>query len=218
VEQHNLVKQAKTALAELDRITSKGAGASKKSSQKHKKEATATAEAPEPYLPAMYQLDLKKAREAAENARGKAESAAQDMFHFYANSLSIDVEYAWNKIVQERTQSNPYTDLQGISRKRPRELSRKAFDDCVMFHLLTMFPNNMAEQERYYLTNMLKKLQHISSTPTLSSCHAGTTAQVPRCPPQSWQMFHSLRLTWRVTFCGCAHLHGRTTSTFTRKV
>ncbi len=31
-----------------------------------------------------------------------------------------------------------------------------------MFHLLTVFPNNAAEQERYYLTNMLKKPQRIS--------------------------------------------------------
>jgi hypothetical protein len=32
----------------------------------------------------------------------------------------------------------------------------------MLFHLLTMFPNNAAEQERYYITNVLKKPQHIS--------------------------------------------------------
>ena len=53
-------------------------------------------------------------------------------------------------------------DLQGISRKGPRGLLRKAFDDCIMFQLLTVFPNNVAEQERYYLTNVLKKPQHVS--------------------------------------------------------
>jgi hypothetical protein len=57
---------------------------------------------------------------------------------------------------------NPYTDLQGISKKGPRGPLHKSFDDCVMFHLLTMFPNNVAEQERYYLTNVLKKPQRIS--------------------------------------------------------
>ena len=31
-----------------------------------------------------------------------------------------------------------------------------------MFHLLTMFPNNAAEQERYYITNVLKKPQRVS--------------------------------------------------------
>jgi hypothetical protein len=32
----------------------------------------------------------------------------------------------------------------------------------MMLHLLTVFPNNAAEQERYYLTNVLKKPQSIS--------------------------------------------------------
>jgi hypothetical protein len=30
-----------------------------------------------------------------------------------------------------------------------------------MFHLLTVFPNNAAEQEKYYLSNMLKKPQRV---------------------------------------------------------
>jgi hypothetical protein len=34
-------------------------------------------------------LDLKKAKEAAENANGKMESAAKDMFQIYANLLSV---------------------------------------------------------------------------------------------------------------------------------
>jgi hypothetical protein len=31
------------------------------------------------------------------------------------------------------------------------------FDDCMMFHLLTAFPINAVEQEKYYITNVLKK-------------------------------------------------------------
>ncbi len=31
-----------------------------------------------------------------------------------------------------------------------------------MFHLLTVFPNNAAEQERYYITNVLKKPERVS--------------------------------------------------------
>jgi hypothetical protein len=38
----------------------------------------------------------------------------------------------------------------------------KSFNDCMVIHLLTAFPNNAAEQERYYITNMLKKPQRIS--------------------------------------------------------
>jgi hypothetical protein len=46
MEQHDLVKQAKAALAELDGTTSEGTGASKKSSKKHK-EAAAIADVSE---------------------------------------------------------------------------------------------------------------------------------------------------------------------------
>jgi hypothetical protein len=62
----------------------------------------------------------------------------------------------------------PYMDhdlnhYQGISTgKRPRGVSQQSFEDCMMFHLLTMFHINGAEQERFYLTNMLKKPQRVS--------------------------------------------------------
>jgi hypothetical protein len=46
--------------------------------------------------------------------------------------------------------------LQGVSEKGPRGLSCKAFDDCVMFHLFNVFPQNAAGQEKYYLRNVLK--------------------------------------------------------------
>ncbi len=103
-----------------------------------------------------------EAKEESENAKAKAESAVKDMFQFYANLLSVDTKYTWNKIVQEQTQSDTYSDLQGVSKKEPRGPLCKSFDDCIMFHLLTVFPSNAAEQERYNLTKLLKKPQHIS--------------------------------------------------------
>jgi hypothetical protein len=83
------------------------------------------------------------------------------MFQFYANLLSSNAKYAWNKIVREQTEADPFRDLQGVSRKGPRGLLRESFDECVMFHLLTVFPNNAAEQEYYYLSNVLKKPQRV---------------------------------------------------------
>jgi hypothetical protein len=41
-------------------------------------------------------------------------------------------------------------------------MSCKLFNDCVMFCLLTAFPINAAEQEKYYITNVLKKPQRIN--------------------------------------------------------
>jgi hypothetical protein len=36
------------------------------------------------------------------------------------------------------------------------------FNDCVMFHLLTVFPISAAEQEKYYISNVLKKPQRVN--------------------------------------------------------
>jgi hypothetical protein len=59
-------------------------------------------------------------------------------------------------------EGNPYVDLQGISQKGPRGMSCQLFDNCMLFHLVTMFPINAAEQEKYYITNVLKKPQHVN--------------------------------------------------------
>jgi hypothetical protein len=122
------------------------------SSKKHKEAAT-TASQPDPDLQAEYVSDIKQAQEVAEKAKAKAEQAASNMLQLYVNLLSICAKYAWNKIVQEQTASGPYTDLQGCSKEGPRGFLCKSFDVCMMFYLCLVFPNNVAEQERYYITS-----------------------------------------------------------------
>ncbi len=96
-----------------------------------------------------------------ETTKNKKEATATKMLQVYTNLLSLDAKYAWNKIVQEQTEADSYKDLKDMSRKGPRGLSHESFDKYVMFHLLTVFPNNAAEQEKYYLSNMLKKPQRV---------------------------------------------------------
>ncbi len=158
---HERIKLLKNQLIELDE-TSGQIGISKKSS-KNSKETTVEASAEgSTTLHADIKAELKQAMEAAEEATAKCDKVAEDMFHLYANLLSVDARYAWNKIVQEQTYAGSYTDLQGLTRKGPRGISCKSFNDCVMFHILTVFPNSAAEQERYYITNVMKKPQCIS--------------------------------------------------------
>jgi hypothetical protein len=88
--------------------------------------------------------------------------AASKMFLFYSNLLSPESKYAWNKIVSKQTESAPYVNLQGDTLEGPRGMLRASFNDCVMFHLLTAFPINAAEQEKYYISNVLKKPQRVN--------------------------------------------------------
>ncbi len=101
-------------------------------------------------------------KQAAEDAKGTMTAAATKMFSFYANLLSSESKYSWNKIVIKQTESNPYLNLHGVTLKGPRGMSCKLLNNCVVFHLLTMLLINAAEQEKYYITNVLKKPQHIN--------------------------------------------------------
>jgi hypothetical protein len=88
--------------------------------------------------------------------------AASKMFLFYLNLLSPESKYVWNKIVSKQTESNPYVNLQGDTLEGPRGMLHQLFHDCVMLHLLTAVPINAAEQEKYYITNVLKKPQRVN--------------------------------------------------------
>jgi hypothetical protein len=162
-----VAKQAKAALALFTALTSKGEKASKKASEKASekepakkfsekekaskktKEGAALADAPAPELCDEYQALYNKAAFAKETAKNKKEAAATKMFQFYANLFFLDAKYTWNKIVREQTEADPFKDLQGMSRKGPMGLLRESFNECVMFHLFTVFPNNAADQEKY---------------------------------------------------------------------
>ena len=112
-------------------------------------------------LKANYLSELETAKKVHRIAKGVMAAAASKMFAFYSNLLSPESKYAWNKIVCEQTENDPYVNLQGDTLQGPRGMSRQSFCDCVMFHLLTAFPINAAEQEKYYITNVLKKPQRI---------------------------------------------------------
>jgi hypothetical protein len=88
-------------------------------------------------------------------------TATNLMITFYSNLLSPKSKYVWNKIVSEQMEGDPFVNLQGVSLEGPRGMSRKSFNNCIMFHLLTVFPINTAEQEKHYILNVLKKPQRV---------------------------------------------------------
>jgi hypothetical protein len=52
-----------------------------------------------------------------ETAKVQKDAAVTKILQFYANLLSSDAKYAWNKIVREQTKADPYKDLKGVSKK-----------------------------------------------------------------------------------------------------
>jgi hypothetical protein len=156
------LKETSVTSTETSAEASGQTGISRKSNKNSKETTVEASEESSATLLTTIKAELKQAMEAAEKATTKRDTAAEDMFQLYDNLLSVDTRYTSNKIVQEQTNADHYTDLQGLTRKVPRGMSRKSFGDCVMFPLLTVFPNIAAEQERYYITNVLKKPQRVS--------------------------------------------------------
>jgi hypothetical protein len=126
------------------------------------KEANEATEVPKDPMKAGFQANSAKAKKVAEDAKGAMTTAASEMLAFYSNLLSPESKYLWNKIVVKQMETNSYVNLQGVSLEGSRGMSRKLFTNCVVFHLLTVLPINVAEKENYYITNVFKKPQHIN--------------------------------------------------------
>jgi hypothetical protein len=154
---HKLKKLANT------KETTKEALAKAQETKPETKEANEASAATEDSMRAGFQVDLEKAMQAQEPTQGAMTAAATLMLAFYLNLLSSKSKYAWNKIVIEQTEGDPYVNLQGVSLEGPRGMSHKSFNNCVMFRLLTAFPINAAEQEKYYILNVLKKPQRVNA-------------------------------------------------------
>ncbi len=118
-------------------------------SKSEAKEAKEASEVNNNSMKAGFLEDLEKATQAQSTAKGAMTTAASKMFTFYSNLLSPESKYSWNKIIGKQTESDPCVNLQGDALEGPRGISCKSFYDCIMFHLLTAFPINAAEQEKY---------------------------------------------------------------------
>jgi hypothetical protein len=154
-------KRKKKALAKA-KEAAKEALAKAQETEPESKDSEEAPGATDNSMKAGFKADLKKAKQAQETAQGTMTATVNLMFMFYSNLLSPKSKYAWNKIVVKQIEGDPYVNLQGVSLEGPRGMSCELFNNCVMFPLLTAFPINAAEQEKYYISNVLKKPQHVN--------------------------------------------------------
>ncbi len=67
----------------------------------------------------------------------------------------------WNKILAKQVNSSLWKDLRGIVHNTPRSKTRDSFKECVTFHILSVFRNDAAESQMYYISTCLKKLNRV---------------------------------------------------------
>lgn len=164
----NHVKQA------LNAITRKGlfseydtAYARREEARRHFDDATADVRAALNSRAARDVIDSLKERRTAflqETRDREADRirAAEGFFSLYANLLSVEQRIAWEKIVDQQIDTAPWTDLKGRKRTTPRAKTKKSFMQCTTHHLLTIFNMDAAEQQLYYISNVLKKPQRVT--------------------------------------------------------
>jgi hypothetical protein len=121
--------KAKEALAKAQETKSEG------------KEAEEATKITNDTMKAGFQADLEKAKQAQETTKGAMTAAASLMFTFYSNLLSPESKYAWNKIVSEQTESDPFVNLQGDSLEGPRGMSHESFNNYVIITFSLHFPS-----------------------------------------------------------------------------
>jgi len=111
--------------------------------------------------PTDVEKSLKDCIAALAVAREEQVTAAEGFFSLYGNLLTEDARYHWDKIVESQCDTAPWIDLQGNEHPLKRKKGHKSFDDCVNFHLLTVFRTDAAERQRLYISNTLKKPQRV---------------------------------------------------------
>ncbi len=114
-----------------------------------------------PYQPSKDDLkaSLRDALLEQKEAQEAQATATEGFFSLYANHLSEDARSRWDMIVSSPIGAASWTNLQGNEHKKECGKSMESFQDCITFHLLDMFPGNAANQQRLYISNVLKKPQ-----------------------------------------------------------
>eukprot|EP00804_Cyclotella_cryptica_P021392 CCRYP_016788-RA/>CCRYP_016788-RA protein AED:0.40 eAED:0.40 QI:0/-1/0/1/-1/1/1/0/112 len=102
-------------------------------------------------------MAIDKATEAQTKAKSAVEHDANQVFQLYSNFLSEEVRQPRSKILAEQIDCSPWKDLRGNVHNTPRSKMQASFMECVTFHLLTVFRNDAAKAQRYYISNGLKK-------------------------------------------------------------
>eukprot|EP00956_Cyclotella_meneghiniana_P003271 scaffold3976_cov45-Cyclotella_meneghiniana.AAC.1 len=95
---------------------------------------------------------IKQIKDAITAAEEEKSSAMATIFSTTGNFFRGDGKTPWDKIVLEQTERDPWIDLRGVEHTGVRGKTMQAWKDCFMLMLKTVFPNNAAEMQKFYLT------------------------------------------------------------------
>ena len=100
---------------------------------------------------------LKSEQAALTTLRQQMSKAVRQMFQLYANLLDDEPRSVWDKIVEDRTESEKWMDIYGEEQSGKTGKTYAAYLDCLLFHLQTVFKSDAAETQQKYIRTGLKK-------------------------------------------------------------
>ena len=106
--------------------------------------------------PSQAKKDLEAADSAVE-AKATMNKVARKFFLHYKNPLSNSVQTKWSKIIASQVQAAPWTKLNGKQHMAAHKKLVWSFNDCATFQLLTIFPWDTAEKQKYYIYVHMQK-------------------------------------------------------------
>ena len=91
------------------------------------------------------------------NLRKALSRAGNAFFSTYEMTLAGDPKHVWEKIVREQTESAPYTDVRGVEHAKKAGKTPDSFQECIRFHLQSVFKYDSGEHLRTYLSFVVGK-------------------------------------------------------------
>ena len=161
-------------------------------------------------------LEIKKCKRICANSVKKKLEAAKSIFSTYTSLLGPKVRPHWEAILSQQVNCDPWKDLQGVSCTPACEKSITTFNDCVTYHLLTVFTNYAAERQKLYISNQLRKpnkvtikvfsqrVQQLNSYLQHLPCLFDSTLATTKTS----KSYHMMMPTWLVSFCRCVRQAG----------
>ena len=83
-------------------------------------------------------------------------------YDLFRQLLADDPQVQWDRIVREVNNNGPWTALDGSKHKGLCMKTSELLEDCIMFHKLTVFSVDAAEQRKSYMMGSLKKPHSMS--------------------------------------------------------
>jgi hypothetical protein len=163
---------------------------------------------------------IKEFKAAVAAAKQEQVAAMATIFSTTASFFRGDGNTPWDNIVHEQTQKDPWTNLRGEEQSGIHGKTMAAWNDCYTLMLKTVFTNNAAERQKFYLTLLrlnpskmkvrpfLQRFtmlaSYVGELPSLIHSRDGTDATMPVEPYGDGELatigLHAMPNNWRTQY------------------